>query len=306
MRDLPLNALRALAAVYLTGGIRPAGRALGVSHSAVARHLKELEGAIGAPLLDRDDGARALAFTPLGERLARDAAKTLRSLERSWRASAERRPPHAVTISAAPSVAALWLLPRLARLGEAHPRIEVSVLAEQRVREPDDEGSDLSVRMGSPGRAGRAVPLMDDALTPLASPTVLARARAARGGPTGDTDGATLLRDLPLLHDRDPNAGWSVWTERHGPADLDRHAGARFASSDLVLRAAKQGGGIALGRLRLAADDLASGALVRLTDDEVHLPDAYWIVTSRRGDERTAVRAVRDWLLGEGRLAPVA
>ena len=46
MSDLPLNALRTFAAVYETGGVRPASRALNVAHSSVSRHLRELEKAL--------------------------------------------------------------------------------------------------------------------------------------------------------------------------------------------------------------------------------------------------------------------
>ena len=296
MKALPLNALRALAAVHLTGGVRPAGRMLGVAHSSVARHLAELEAALGAPLVERGMARHALAFTPLGERLGREAVQAMTALDVAWLAARERRPPHAVTISATPSLAALWLLPRLPALAEAHPRIEVSVLAEQRVRGPEEEGCDLAIRMGAPRLGEAAEPLMDDALAPVASPGLLARARAARGGATGGTGPMRLLRDLPLLHDRDPNAGWERWVEAHGPAGLDVARGPRLASSDLVLRAAKQGQGVALARLRLAADDLASGALVRMSEQSVALPDAYNLIGRTDRAAGVAVRAVREWL----------
>ncbi|MEM8596653.1 MAG: LysR substrate-binding domain-containing protein [Pseudomonadota bacterium] len=299
-----MNALRAFVSIYLTGGIRPAGRALGVSHSAVARQLQQLEALLGAPLVERGKAERAISFTPLGDRLGREGAKAFGQLEQSWSAARERRPAQAVTISAAPSFAALWLLPRLPLLAEAHPRIELSVLAEQRIRDPAEEGSDLTIRMGRPRAGERALPFMDDALVPVANPGLLARARAARGGPTGDTRTETLLRDLPLLHDRDPNAGWALWIDHFGPRDIDQAAGPRFSSSDLVLRASKQGQGVALARLRLAADDIATGALERLTTAALPLPRAYWVIENRERTERASLRLVRDWLLAMGR-API-
>ena len=301
MRDLPLNALRAFAAAHSAGGVRPAGRMLGVAHSAVARQVGELEARLGTPLIERGRGARALAFTPAGEALGREAAAALGALDRAWDAARERRSPRSVVVSAAPSVAALWLLPRLPRLMEDHPAVEVSVLAEQRVRGPSEEGCDLALRMGPPREGERAEPMMDDALAPVASPRLLARARAARGGPTSARDPLSLLRGLPLLHDRDPAAQWSEWTRRHGPAGVDATAGPRFSSSDLVLRAARQGQGVALARLRLAEDDLASGALERLDARAIRLPDAYWLISGDEVAERAAVRAVRDWLLRTAR-----
>ena len=297
MRDLPLNALRAFAAVYLTGGLRPAGRLLCVSHSSVARHLSELEATLGTPLIDRGNNARSLVLTETGENLGREVASSLGALDRAWSAIRERRGASTVTISAAPSVAALWLLPRLPGLATTLPKIEVSVLAEQRVRAPSEEGSDLAIRMGRASR--RAEPLMDDALSPVASPRLLNRARTARGGQTGGATVAALLQDLPLLHDRDPNASWMSWFDLHGPAGRDAFVGPRFASSDLILRAAKLGQGVALARLRLASADLADGSLKRLSCEMVHLPDAYQLVVNPERNGRASVRAVRDWLHAE-------
>src|SRR6266436_2607885 len=71
MDRLPLNALRAFALVLERGGVRAAARELEISHSAVSRHLKELERWLGVTLLEQRDsgGLRASA-----QRLARHAA----------------------------------------------------------------------------------------------------------------------------------------------------------------------------------------------------------------------------------------
>jgi len=75
---------------------------------------------------------------------------------------------------------------------------------------------------------------------------------------------------------------------RHGP---------RFASSDLVLRAAVQGQGVALARDRLARDDVASGALLRpLASLAVKLEHAYWLVRPKHARLRAATVKVIEWL----------
>ncbi|QBF32047.1 LysR substrate-binding domain-containing protein [Thalassococcus sp. S3] len=296
----PLNALRAFAATFETGGIRPAGRLLDVTHSAIARHVRELEAALGHPLVEREDTGRRLRFTETGEALGRRVGDALAEIEKAWQAASETRGRNDVVISAAPSVAALWLLPRLPHLSQVHPALEVSVLAEQRRREPGDEGSDLSIRMGRPRKGERGVPLMDDTLLAVAAPAFL---RQVWGQRREGRDVAEL-RNLRLLHDRDPNASWTAWVDLHGPAALDLSKGARFNSSDLLLRAARQGQGVALVRQRLAADDLASGALVPLFRElTVPVPDAYWLLeaTSGSSGSRTAVTKVRDWLFHQAR-----
>ena len=290
MRDLPLNALRAFAAVYETGGVRPAARALEITHSSVSRHVRELEAWVGLALIEPQEGTRTLRFTAQGEALGRAALHSLRDLARAVSAVREQRRGNAVMITTTPSFAARWLLPRLHLLDESHPWIELSVIADQKLADPSEQGADVGVRMGrGPWPGFVCTPLMDDALYPVMSERFWRDA----GRPRVPAD----LSGLRLLHDRDPNAAWDAWCAVHGPAGLDLRAGPRFASSDLVLRAAAQGLGVALARDRLVADDLAAGTLIRpLAGLEVAVPDSYWIVTPEDAVERQAVGEVIAWL----------
>jgi LysR family glycine cleavage system transcriptional activator len=105
-----------------------------------------------------------------------------------------------------------------------------------------------------------------------------------------------------LLHDRDPQTSWERWRREQGPATLDVRKGPRFASSDLLLRAAVQGQGIALARHHLASEEIASGLLVRpIAGLQVQLPSAYWLVLPSRAPKRTAVASVVTWLKKQGK-----
>ncbi len=116
---------------------------------------------------------------------------------------------------------------------------------------------------------------MDDALYPVMSPGAWKNA----GRPSNPEN----LSPLRLLHDRDPNASWEVWRRQFGPSSLNLQRGPRFASSDLLLRAAEQGQGVALARHRLAAEDVAAGRLVRpFGEREARIENAYWIVRPDR------------------------
>ena len=293
MVDLPLNALRAFAAVYETGGVRPAARSLQVTHSAVSRHLRELEAWIGLPLVQPRDGNRSLRFTPQGEALGRTALTSLRDLESAITAVREAKRGNTVTISTTPSFASRWLLPRLPGLADLHPWIELSVIVDQRHGDPSEQGADLGIRMGKgPWPDLTCEPLMDDILYPVMSPAFWEEA----GRPNGLED----LAGLRLLHDRDPHTPWEVWRKTHGPNTLSVRSGPRFTSSDLVIRAAAQGMGVALARDRLARDDVAAGVLLRpLGDMHVELKDAYWIVLSKDAHSRMATHKVIGWLKGE-------
>ncbi|MEP3279289.1 MAG: LysR substrate-binding domain-containing protein [Stappiaceae bacterium] len=285
MHDLPLSHLRALAAVYETGGIRPAGRELRVAHSAISRHLRELEALLDTPLFEANSRRGQLAFTPQGKALGKAALAACRDLELAVTSVREAHRGNSLVVATTASFAVRWLLPRLHEFHAAHPPYEVSVVVDQQVRSPLEHGADLNIRMGGrPSEAG-AIPLMDDCLFPVASPNYLRTA-----------NGEDAL-SWSLLHDRDPNASWSNWKAVHGPGELDVRKGARFTSSDLVLRAAEQGFGVALARGRLAEDALQAGTLVRLyAPGHVLLRDAYYIITNKPEPYRLCVRSFVEWL----------
>jgi LysR family glycine cleavage system transcriptional activator len=289
MKDLPLNALRVFALACAHGGVRAAARELGIAHSSVSRHLAELETWLGVPLVEKRARTRAWTPTPQGEALGKAVLTGLRDIDAATLAVREARSPFAVTISTSPSFASRWLLPRLPALERAHPRIELSLLVNQHVENLDAGGIDLAVRMGAgPWPGLRAEVLMGDALYPVMAPELWKSA--------GRPSRPEHLASLRLLHDRDPQATWELWRQQFGPASLKLQRGPRFASTDLVLRAAAQGQGVALARHRMAADDVASGRLLRpFGDRAVRIEKAYWIVRADR-PPRHAVASVMAWL----------
>ncbi|MEP2990110.1 MAG: LysR substrate-binding domain-containing protein [Parasphingorhabdus sp.] len=290
MKSLPLSSLRALAAVYSTGGVRPAGRLLGVAHSAVSHHLKELEAWLDVPLFKRDSARGTIEFTNQGETLGRKCLAAFKSLETSVTDTRETRRANAVVVATTASVAVRWLLPRLPEFQEANKSIQVSVVAEQQLKLPAEDGADISIRMGRKPQSGIANALMDDTLFPVMSPAFAAKIEQR----------PLDLGTLPLIHDRDPNTPWTLWKRAFGPPDLNTSKGARFTSSDLVLRAAEQGLGVALARGRLAEDSLANGSLVPLFEDQrITLADAYWVLSGENSD-RSSVQRFRDWLHAVG------
>jgi LysR family transcriptional regulator, glycine cleavage system transcriptional activator len=297
VNDLPLNALRAFAAVYRDGGVRAAAREMGVAHSSVSRHLTGLERWLGVALVEPGSGSgrRAIAFTPQGETLGRAVLAGFRDLSDAATALREAKPADSVTLSATPSFASRWLLPRLPVLEAGYPRIELSVVVERRMADPADSGPDLAIRIGSgpwPGLHCEA--LMDDFLYPVMSPAYWERNRRP-------AQPAELVR-LRLLHDCDPDASWGLWKRIHGPEELDVQRGSRFSSTDFLLHAAAQGHGVALARHRLVEEALDSGRLVRPFGKlQVELGTSYWLVRAAGRAPRPAAAVVIGWLKEQAR-----
>lgn len=289
MNNVPLNALRAFAAIYEAGGVRAAARVLDVSHSAVSRHLRELQLWLGVDLFEGDE-RRIDRLTPQGRNLARTLLSSFQAIESAAGSVRESRPRNSVVVATTPSVAGRWLLPRLSDFQEKFAWIELSVNVEQRLVDPPAGATQIGLRIGE-GTWPDVVsePLMDDRLFPVMSPAFW----AAHGRPGRAED----LARLPLLHDRDPFASWETWRDAFPHINLNVRSGPRFSSSDLVLQAAAQGAGVALARGRLAERDLSTGVLLRpFVDDELRLAQAYWMVTAKQAPQSAAMEAVVGWL----------
>ena len=290
---LPLNALRAFAAVHETGGIRSAARALDVTHSSVSRHLRFLEDSLGVALLDRDQNHRKLRFTPEGDRLGQASGEALSLLSNAIISIRESHHGNSIVISTAPSFASCWLMERIRKFNEKHPWIEISVLVDQQLTRPSDQGADIGIRIGDGAWAESEYRLlMDETLFPVCSPRYAER--------LGITRDPAFLRKAGLLHDRDPQASWDVWRKAFELDWFDPTPGPRFASSDMVLDAESKGLGVALARGRLAESELREGRLVRLAAPlEVRIPGAYWMLVQPDSADRTAIKTFVNWLKGE-------
>lgn len=293
MQRLPLSALRAFAAVYEAGGVRPAARTLQVTHSAVSRHLRELEAWLGVALLENRGTKGRLVLTPQGEALGKAVLAGLVQLSGAVEGVREVRRANSVVVATTASFAARWLIPRLLLLQKTHPAIEVSVVTQQAVQNLAEQGADLAIRMGGgPWLDGRGEAIMDDALYPVAT--------RHYWNSIGERQPARALAKARLLHDRDPASAWEKWFASHPATRIDLRTGSRFTSSDLVLHAATQGLGVALARDRLARPAIDSGVLFRpFGAAQVEIPRAYWLVESADENPRPAVSAVAQWIRAE-------
>ncbi len=120
---MELRRLRTMVAIAEQPSFTAAGAALGLSHSAVSLHVKELEAELGAALVDRS--RRPPALTDRGAALVEHARRMLAIAEEI--AALGDAPPlvGALAVGVAPSAMAGLAAPALAALRVAHPRLSV-------------------------------------------------------------------------------------------------------------------------------------------------------------------------------------
>ena len=113
---------------------------LSVTPGAVAQHVKALEAWIGADLFERR--SQGVALTAVGAAVADDLGSAFDRLGEAVIKMRRLAPGPEIRIATLPSVAQLWLSPRLPRIRQAVPEATVSVIATERppntLREPID------------------------------------------------------------------------------------------------------------------------------------------------------------------------
>ena len=292
MRRLPpLGAVRAFEAAARHLNFTQAAAELHVTQAAISHQVRQLEQWLGLRLFERR--GHQLTITEQGRAYLADISLALDRI-----ASATARVKHGsegpLRITALPSFAACWLLPRLDAFRKHHPDIELKLTTSTQLWDGIDDRFDLGIRSGLGRWPGlNAELLATESLSPVCAPSLAAGAQPLLE--------PADLRHAHLLHDV-PRGGWRRWFERAGVTDIDVDAGLAFDDAALVLQAAVRGQGVALGRLTLARHDLREGRLVRPFDLAIPNDYSYWLIYPNAKAEREDVAAFRDWVLGQAKL----
>lgn len=295
----PLKALRAFEVAARLGSFAKAAEVLCVTPAAISHQIKILEEYVGHLLFERLPNG--LALTTAGKTLLPGTIAGFDSLENA--ASLLRRPrpqSHEVlVVSALPSFAQEWLMPRLVDFRERHPEIDVLVQTEYRMVDLEGEDVDVAIRFGRAGfdSALAADLLAQETVTPVCSPKLLDRP-AGSYEPRELASFTLLNSSVRMVHE--PWMSWDLWLEEAGLATEDLDTGMSFSDPLLILRSAVAGRGMVLGRSMLVQDHLQAGRLVRPFSDWVKpIQSSYFIVSTVRKASTDKVAAFREWILTE-------
>jgi LysR family glycine cleavage system transcriptional activator len=293
----PLNSLRAFEVVSRHKSLREAAKELHVTAAAVGQQVKALEDHLGRKLLRRhSDGYVLTAEAQVAAPELRDAFERLAAVAERLSASARRT----LTVSATPSLASAWLIPRLHDFERRHPEIDFLIHTSEQLVDLEASAVDVALRYGSGTYPGTdAIPLFSGELFPVCSPQFL----ATHGALQEPQD----LRGKPLLHAewQPPKAGvwpgWPSWLKAAGVAGLDARKGLRFSDQAMSIQAALAGRGVALASVALVRDHLEAQRLVRPFKLSVATEFGYFIVMSKRRASEPDITSFKRWVLGQAR-----
>ncbi len=198
-----------------------------------------------------------------------------------------------MTVSITPAFGAKWLVHRLPRFWDRHPEIDLRIHHSIQVADLRYDDVDIAVRFGAGNWEGLTSEFLLRAdYTPVCSPALLKGAKPLRRP-------ADLCHHT-LLHEDDYD-GWIQWLAVAGVTNVDPRRGPIINDATVILHAAAQGQGVALGRSSLIGEDLEAGRLVKPFDVTVLGDLAYHLVYLPDALEQPKVKAFRDFIVGAAR-----
>lgn len=300
MTALPsLNGLRAFEAAARHLSFTRAAAELNVTQTAISHLIRRLEEQLGVPLFVRRN--RALALTREAEAYLPSVSSAFDDLRRATERLRRTDREGLLTVSTTASLAAKWLVTRVAAFQDAYPGIEVRITTSSHLVDFEREEVDVAVRYGRGNWPGlRTDWLMAEGMFPVCSPSLL----------TGEHPllSPEDLERQTLLHATVSREDWQLWLTAVGlPVSLATRRGLSFDQSFMAIQAAVEGLGVALGRTRFVEADIAAGRLVVPFNVVLPADAGFYIVAPEATADTPKIALFREWLIssvGPGAVAP--
>ena len=295
-----LNALRAFEAVCRHLNYAHAAEELRVTPAAVKQLVRKLEESLGTTLVRRK--GRGLSLTPEGrsgfQALSGGFAQIGAAVGRMRSQGRRQR----LIVSAEPSFATAWLVPRLDRFRTINVEVDVLINSSLKIVDLERGEADVAIRFGAaPDKRLFARRLFDEQICALCSPTLVS------GGPRlrkpSDLGRATLLHwdmsELTWASTTRSCMDWPSWLTRIGAEDVAGQHGLVFRDYNLAVQAAVAGQGVILGSNPILRDLIGARLLVNPFDVKLETSIGYDVVTTPEALERSAVQGFVDWIASE-------
>lgn len=286
----PFASIRAFEAVARKGSLQDASDELLISPSAVSHQVKALEIFVGMKLFLREP--QGLSLTPEGKAYRADLSAALDRIDTGTRRIMAARDEGGLTIQIYPSLAQLWLIPRLGDFRSSNPDIAVKFVS------PDGEsslsGSDIDLAIvcaDTPPQEFIADKLFAEDIAPVCAPDYL---RA-----NGPIDAAADLLSHSLIGCDTKCEEWQDWLRSAEVSAEGTKPQLMFESRSQALQAAAEGLGVAMARRPYADGMVRRGQLVFPLQHKQATPAAYYLTAPERSDTRPAAKRFRAWLLSQ-------
>lgn len=282
MTPPPFSALRAFEAAARLRSFSAAGRELNVTHAAIAQQVKRLEQWFETPLMRRE--GRGVSPTEDGALLAHGLRDGFDAIMEAVARLTDRTSSRPLRITATPSFAANWLIPRLGDFRAAHPGVDLVIDPSSHLVDLSTGAHDVAIRYGRGAWCGlESRPLMSAQMVIAASRELIGDREVA--------DPEDLL-DYPWLREAGSDE-WRFWLALYGVAEA-RGTHVTELPGHLLIDGLRRGLGVGLTVRAWIEPDISAGRIVTLLDGKMDDGVGYHLVT-RFGPQRPPVKSFIRW-----------
>ena len=282
----PVPNLQAFEAVARRRSFALAAAELHLTASAISHQIARLEEFLGVRLFERS--AHGVRLSQAGEQYLSRVGGALTAL-----VAATEDIRHGVSnslyVHCAPSLATLWLMPRLQEFALAYPDITLNLSAAHTHSDFALGQADIDIRYGVPNWPDLVVePLFEERVLPLASSAYIRTHRLRR---------IEQLLDVSLIQSNVSVVQWSDWFRAFSDKRAPERFSRRFDRAQMSLDAAAQGLGVALESATMAGKHIAEGRLRPVFGMEKSIRvKAHFAVYPPRHSKRAPVEAFLTWV----------
>ncbi len=260
-----LASMRIFTAVAENGALNTAAQKLGLSPSAVSKHIASLENRLGAQLLTRT--TRQVALTEVGTSYLESCRQILNDLEKADTAarSAAGRVQGLLRVEVPPGFAHRHVAPHLPHFIAQFPHLSVELKSSDRTSDLIDSGFDVSIRISPHMDHDNLIytELAPNSRRLIATPNYLDK----HGIPKNPTD---LIQHQLITHGAaNSNNYWHFKGKNGSTKTIQARGNIMIDSGDAILRAVLNDGGIAMLPSYMISHYLRSKLLISVLDSLV-------------------------------------
>ena len=303
----PLTTLRPFESAARLGSFSAAAEELALTQGAVSLQIRNLEDFLGRKLFERK--VRKVVLTDDGREYYETCRRALEELERVTRRMQGQDGHTIVTVSALPTIATMWLMPKLSDFSSTYPDIEVRVVTSIAPVDLRGSDADIALRVGRlPGKHyPRGLPgidlvmtehwegvvadyLFDDVLVPVISRKLLDQ--GARIEQPRD------VLKYSLIHTASRRNAWRDWLRAHDVPEEKHRSPVEYGHFFMAAKAALDCKGIAIIPHKLFETYRhRSNDLIAPLAPDVPSAGEYYMLTHESRIDSPAIRILRKWIL---------
>jgi LysR family glycine cleavage system transcriptional activator len=273
------------------GSLTKAAEELHVTHGAVSRQVALMEDWVGRPLFVRTPSSQ-LVPTEVGLRYGHELTGVLNRLEKVS-AVARKDVGSGITVTAAPTFAMNWLIPRMTGFQRRHAEVSIKLITSTRPAHLQEGESDVVIHsVRAVQDHVTSIAFMDDYYVPICHVDLLEDQLA------GDQE--WLQRQTFLSYAAWPDS-WEAWLQQAAMSGLQEGKQQQFEQMFFARQAALEGMGVAILPWAVVLDDVVQGRLT-LPFRMRHFLHRPWLACFLDSSATDGlVMAFVDWLREAGR-----